>query len=76
MLFYSLRDKGDAETAVFVVVVGAAIAGEFDGGTHFLKDLKVVVEAAFGDADLVGTVGGFAGGFEMDKIVEADQAMQ
>ena len=76
MLLQALRDEGDAEAAVFVVVVGAAVAGEFNGGAHFLKDLKVVVEAAFGNADFVGAVGGFAGGFEMDKIVEADQAMQ
>lgn len=75
VFFHSPGDEGDAEAAVFDIVVGAAIPGEFYGGAHFFENPEVVVEAAFGDAELVGTVGGFAGGFQMDEIVEADESI-
>jgi hypothetical protein len=76
MFFYAFGDEGDAEAAFFVIVVCPPITGELDGGAHFLEDLEIVVEAAFGDADLMGTVRRGASGFKMDEIVEADQAMQ
>ena len=62
MLFDSRGDKGDAEPTVLIVIIGATIARELDGGAHLFEDLEVVVKATLGNADLVGTVGGFAGG--------------
>lgn len=76
MFFYSFGNEGYAEPANFVIIVGATVAGEFDGGAHLFEDPEVVVEATFGDADLVGAVGGGAGGFQGDKIVEADEPVQ
>ena len=49
-------DKRNPEPTFFVIVVGSAVTGEFNGCAHFFKDLKVVVETTFGDADLVSAV--------------------
>ena len=68
-------DKRDPESPIFIIIVGAPIAGESDGRPHFFQHLEIVVEAAFGNADFVGAVGGCAGTFEMDEIVEPDKAM-
>ena len=68
-------EEGDAEPSFFVVVVGAPVTGELDGGAHFLEDLQIIVQAAFGDADPVGAIGWFAGCFEVDQIVEPDEAI-
>jgi hypothetical protein len=72
----AVAEEGDAKPAFFVVVVGTPVTGELDGGAHFLEDLEIVIQAAFGDADAVGAVGRFAGCFEMDEIVEPDEAVQ
>jgi hypothetical protein len=72
----AVAEEGDAEPAFFVVVVGTPVTGELDGSAHFLEDLEIVIQAAFGDADPVGAVGRFAGCFEMDEIVEPDKAVQ
>lgn len=69
-------DERNTEPAVFVIIIGAAVAREFDGRAHFLKDLQVIVQAAFGDADLLGTVRRSAGTFEVDEIIKADESMQ
>lgn len=66
-------NKRDAEPAIFVIIIGAAVTGEFNGRAHFLEDLQVIVQAAFGNADLFGAPGGGAGAFQMDKVVEADE---
>lgn len=68
-------NEGDAEPSVLIVIVSAAIAGKLDGRPHFFEDPQVIVQAAFGYADLLGAVGGSAGTFQMDKIVEADKPM-
>ena len=73
-MFVSGNER-NPEPTILVVIIGAAVAGEFDGCSHFLEDLQVIVQAAFGDADLLGAVGGGAGTFEMDQIVEADESM-
>lgn len=76
MFFYAFGNEGDAEAAFFVVIIGTAITGEFDRRAHFLEDLEIVVETAFGDTDLVGTVRGGARGFQMNEIIEANKPMQ
>ena len=76
MLFYSAGNEGDTEPAFLVIIIGSPVTGEFDRGAHLFENLEIIVEAAFGDADLVGAIGGFAGGFEMDEIVETDEPMQ
>jgi len=74
--FFVPGDKGDPEPPFFFVEVGSAVAGELDRGSHFLEDLKIIIEAAFGDADLVGAVGRSAGGFEGNQVVKTDEAME
>ena len=59
-------NKGNAEPAFFVVVVGATITRELDRRAHLFENLEIVVEAALGDADLVSTVCRLAGGLEVD----------
>ena len=73
---FAVAEEGDAKPAFFVVVVGAPVTGELDGSAHFLEDLEVVIQAAFRDADAIGAIGWFAGCFEMDKIIEPDEAIQ
>ena len=69
-------NKGNAEAAFFTIIIRSAVAGEFDWRTHFLEHFQVVIEATFGDADLVGAVSWRAGGFQMDQIVQPDKAVQ
>jgi len=51
------------------------VAGEPDGRAHLLQHLEIIIKAAFGNADLVGAVGGCACALEMDEMVEPDKAM-
>jgi hypothetical protein len=69
MLFDAPGDKGDAETTLFIIIIGAAVAGEFNGRAHLFENFEVVIEATLGNADFVGAVRRFSGGLQMDKIV-------
>ena len=57
------------ELPPFRVKIRPPVTGELDRGAHLFENPEIVVETALGDADLVGAVGRFSGGLQVDQIV-------
>lgn len=60
----------------FRIIVCSAPSGELNRRSHILKELQVIIKTAFGDPNLMGTVGRCAGTLVRNEVIEADQAVK
>jgi hypothetical protein len=62
--------------SAFRVIIGPTPPGELDRCPHILKELQVIIKTAFGDPNLLGTIGRRAGALMRDEVIEADQTVK
>jgi hypothetical protein len=66
----------NSETTIFEVIVTFAGARVDDGGAEFLHEADVLVHAAFRHADLLRQLGGGAGAFDADQVVDPVESLK
>jgi hypothetical protein len=71
-----LRQKRNVKMSSLGIVIGPTTPGEPDRRPHFFEELQVIIKTAFGNTNLLGTIGRRSRTLVRNKVIEADQAVK
>ena len=74
MLFSRL--EGNMEMPTFCIVIGSPPPRKPNWRTHVFKNFQVVIQAPFGNTDLLRAICRRAGAFVLNKMIEANKPLQ